>query len=528
MSLAGRLAASGNALIACLRKLEQTPPSYYGLAVVCSDRSLAGAKKDAMFDYVQQYWPYAATSFVVVVSAVLLASVILHKRNERAAIAWVGLILLSPIIGSIAYLLLGINRIRRRAVRVRPHAMSPATSSMSANCSMAIADREGGVGIHRELTQLTDALATNRLTPANAITPLVNGDAAYSEMVQAIESATRSLCFEAYIFNYDSVGREFVAALGGAVARGVEVRVLIDGVGQVYSWPPLVRALRAAKIPHARFMYSLWPWQMPYLNLRNHQKILVIDGEVGFTGGMNISAWNRTEAALRRRVRDIHFKVEGPLVAHLSEAFADDWHITTKETLIGDSWFPPLTGQGTVVARGIPSGPHESVERVRWIIAAAISEARQSLRVMTPYFLPDETLAAGLRLAALRGVEVDIILPEKTNLAFVTWAAMARLDELINVGCRIWLGPQPFNHSKIMLVDECWALVGSSNWDPRSLSLNFEFNVECQGSELVTQLGGIFATELSQSRRLTLDDLKSRNLIVKLRDGIARLFSPYL
>lgn len=489
-----------------------------------------------MFEYVQQYWPHAATSIVVAVTVVLSASVILYKRNERAAIAWVGLILLNPIIGSIAYLLLGINRIRRRAVRIRPHAIDQAglsaiSHSPTRDVSLsdpANRDRSSVAGIHQELTRLTDVLATNRLTPANRITPLVNGDAAYPEMVQAIEGAKRSICFETYIFKYDSVGQEFVAALERAVVRGVEVRVLVDGVGQVYSWPPIARALQAANIPRARFMYSLWPWRMPYLNLRNHQKILVIDGEIGFTGGMNISAANRTDAQVRRIVRDIHFRVEGPLVAHLTEAFADDWHITTKESLVGESWFPPLAGKGEIVARGIPSGPHESVERMRWIIAAAISEARQSLRVMTPYFLPDETLAAGLRLAALRGVEVDIILPEKTNLAFVTWAAMARLDELIGVGCRVWLGPPPFNHSKLMLVDDCWALVGSSNWDPRSLILNFEFNVECQGVELVAQLGGIFEAELAQSRRLTLDDLENRNLVVKLRDGIARLFSPYL
>ncbi|MFT5182329.1 MAG: cardiolipin synthase [Alphaproteobacteria bacterium] len=483
-----------------------------------------------MFEYVQQYWPYAATSFVVMVTVVLSASVILYKRNERAAIAWVGLILLSPIIGSIAYLLLGINRIRRRASRIRPRVIGQTVSPPMAQTPSDPASgvRSGAVGIHQGLTRLTDALATNRLTPANSITPLVNGDAAYPDMIQAIEGARRSICFETYIFKYDVVGREFVAALERAVARGVEVRVLVDGVGQIYSWPPIARALQAAGIPHSRFMYSLWPWRMPYLNLRNHQKILVIDGKTGFTGGMNISAANRTDAQVRRIVRDIHFKVEGPLVAHLTEAFADDWYITTKESLVGESWFPPLTGKSDVVARGIPSGPHESVERMRWIFAAAISEARQSLRVMTPYFLPDETLAAGLRLAALRGVEVDIILPEKTNLAFVTWAAMARLDELIRVGCRVWLGPPPFNHSKLMLVDDCWALVGSSNWDPRSLILNFEFNVECQGTELVRQLGGIFAAELAQARRLTLDDLQNRNIFVKLRDGIARLFSPYL
>ncbi len=487
-----------------------------------------------MFELVQRYWPLGATTFVVVVTVVLCASVILYKRNERAAIAWVGLILLSPIVGSIAYLLLGINRIRRRAVRVRPHAVAhagapgalpPCSASAGGAAEWEAIDARG---LHMGLRRVTDALSTNDLTPANRVTPLVNGDAAYPEMLQAIDSASRSIGFETYIFKSDEVGREFVAALQRAVARGVEVRVLIDGVGQIYSWPPIVNALRAAGLPHARFMYSLWPWQMPYLNLRNHQKILVVDGKIGFAGGMNISAGNRSEAPPRRLVRDIHFKIEGPLVAHLAEAFADDWHITTKESLVGESWFPPLSGDGEVIARGIPSGPHESIDRVRWIMAAAISEARQSLRIMTPYFLPDETLAAGLRLAALRGVAVDIILPEKTNLAFVTWASMARLDELIDVGCRIWLGSPPFNHSKLTLVDDRWALVGSSNWDPRSLTLNFEFNIECHGAGLAAQLNEVFQRELSRARRLTLADLKRRNLVLKLRDGIARLFSPYL
>ena len=167
-----------------------------------------------MFEFVQQYWPQAATVFVVTVTVVLSASVILFKRNERAAIAWVGLILLSPIIGSIAYLLLGINRIRRRAVRVRPHAVDQAVSlpsSSAATCSAsafdaASSDQFEAAELHQDLIRLTDALASNRLTPANSVTPLVNGDAAYPQMLQAIEDAKRSICFETYIFKYDDVG----------------------------------------------------------------------------------------------------------------------------------------------------------------------------------------------------------------------------------------------------------------------------------------------------------------------------------
>ena len=489
-----------------------------------------------MTEYLQQYWAYTVTGFVFAFTIVLSAFVILYKRNERAAIAWVGLIILSPIIGSIAYFLLGINRIKRRAVRIRPHALEQletleaaqtdinklSSKFSSIDSSSTISDCTKGP------TLLINSLTANPLTQGNSIIPLVNGDAAYPEMLEAIRKAKHSLCFETYIFKYDEVGKQFVEELGNAVKRGVEVRVLIDGVGQIYSWPPIVRALNAGGIPNSRFMYSLWPWRMPYLNLRNHQKILVIDGEIGFTGGMNISAANLMDTKINKKIRDMHFKLEGPLVAHLTEAFADDWHLTTNESLVGSIWFPVLINKGNIVARGITSGPHESFERMRWILAAAISEARKSLCIMTPYFLPDETISAGLRLAALRGVEVDIILPEKNNMAFINWAAMARIDELVSVGCRVWLGKPPFNHSKLLLVDNYWALFGSSNWDPRSLILNFEFNVECQGKKLVRQLSSIFDLELAQSRSVSLSELNNRSFLVKLRDGIARMCSPYL
>lgn len=489
-----------------------------------------------MIEYLQQYWPYTVTGFVFAFTIVLSAFVILYKRNERAAIAWVGLIILSPVIGSIAYFLLGINRIKRRAVRIRPHELEQQKVLDSAlldknKLSVKLSPSDGLSAIsdyNKGPTLLINSLTSNPLTQGNSIIPLVNGDAAYPEMLEAIEKAKHSICFETYIFKNDSVGKQFVKKLGNAVKRGVEVRVLIDGVGQIYSWPPIVRALNAEDIPHSRFMYSLWPWRMPYLNLRNHQKILVIDGEVGFTGGMNISAANLMEAKMDQKIRDIHFKLQGPLVVHLTEAFADDWHFTTNESLVGAKWFPVLIGKGNVIARGITSGPHESFERMRWIVAAAISEARKSLCIITPYFLPDETISAGLRLAALRGVEVNIILPEKNNMAFINWAAMAKIDELVSAGCRVWLGKPPFNHSKLLLVDNYWALFGSSNWDPRSLILNFEFNVECQGKNLVRQLSNIFESELAESRPLLLRELNNRSLFVKLRDGIARMCSPYL
>lgn len=477
-----------------------------------------------MLELVAFYWPHATTVVVVVVSVFLAGTVILYKRSESAAIAWVGLILLSPVMGSIAYLLFGINRIRRRAVRTRP--VSPAHAHPGASRT----DSSAGAPKRPEnaLDRMIDRLVENPCVEGNSVRLLRNGDEAFPDMIAAIEEAEHSVAIAAYIFKADPSGREFVTALKRARGRGVEVRVLVDGVGRMYSMPTIVSVLKAAEIPVARYLHSVWPWRMPYLNLRNHRKIMVVDGRVGFTGGINISHNNRLLAHPHRPVRDLHFRLEGPVVGQLAEAFADDWSFTTRETLAGDAWFPALERCGDIGARALPAGPHETIERTRWVLHAAILEARERICIQTPYFLPDEILLSALRLASIKGVAIDIVIPARSNLVFVDWAVRTRLEELLRDGCRIWLGTGPFNHAKLMLVDRDWALIGSSNWDPRSLRLNFEMNVECRGESLVDELFAVFEEERDGAHRLSLDEIRNRALHLRLRDGIARLFSPYL
>ncbi|HCP01637.1 MAG: cardiolipin synthase [Alphaproteobacteria bacterium] len=465
------------------------------------------------------YWRFATIIVVAAVAIVLAATVILYKRNENAAIAWVGLILLSPVMGSITYLLFGINRIRRRAARTR----APSTVRMHRD---GVLDQR--VGAEAPLDRLIDSFAINSAVAGNRVELLRNGDATYPAMIAAIDAATRSVALSTYIFKRDTVGLAFVDALSRAKVRGVEVRVLIDGVGQAYSLPTIAGALRDAGIPFARYMHSFLPWRMPYLNLRSHRKVMVVDGIVGFTGGINISHNNRVADNPNRAVRDLHFRIDGPLVGQLSDAFADDWNFTAGENLQGPRWFPELASRGDVIARAIPTGPHEPIDRTRWILHAAILEARKRVSILTPYFLPDEILHSALRIASIKGVAVDIVIPERSNLRFVDWAVRARLDELLTDGCRVLLGPAPFNHAKLFLVDEEWALIGSSNWDPRSLRLNFELNVECRSVALLNELSEEFDDECRRARELTVDELKRRPLAVRLRDGMARLFSPYL
>jgi len=475
-------------------------------------------------------WHYLVAALTLLLSALASGHALLHKRDPRAAALWVGLVWFVPLAGAVLYFIFGVNRIKRQAVLLRGHQQHFRARLDVSECSPA----QLGARLpaeHRHLTSLAEAerrFLTRPLLPGNRLEPLVNGDTAYPAMLDAIAQARHTVTLATYIFDRDEAGLAFARALGEAARRGVEVRVLIDATGARYSWPPVLGALQREGVRHARFLPTLPVWQLASLNLRNHRKLLVADGRVGFTGGLNLRAGHWLAKQPGHPVRDLHFQVEGPVVAHLQEVFADDWFFTTGEALRGEAWFPSLTPRGTGFARGIADGPDEDFEQLRWTMLAALTAAKHTVRVATPYFLPEPTLIAALNLAAMRGVAVNILLPAKSNLPFVQWASTAHWWQMLERGCRLWLSPPPFDHSKLFVVDDCWALVGSTNWDPRSLRLNFEFNVECYDPALARDLSGWFDEQLRHARETTLADVDARSLPVRLRDGAARLFTPFL
>jgi cardiolipin synthase len=483
------------------------------------------------FGQMLSFWHYLAAVFTVLCAAFASGHAILYKRDSRAALLWVGVIWLVPIIGSVLYLIFGINRIRRRALFLRGAASRQKHGAARGHAGKSVEPTEhlsGSAANLGGLVRLVGEVVTKPLLPGNRVDPLVNGDEAFPAMVQAIESAKRSVSLSTYIFDNDPVGRRVADALARAVQRGVSVRVLIDDTGARYSFPPIVHHLKKAGVPVARFLPSLVPWRFMSINLRNHRKILVVDGQIGFTGGANIRQAHVLKEKPRHPTQDLHFRLQGPVVAHLQQAFVEDWSFCTREALQGDLWFPRLEPAGPVTARGIPDGPDENFEIFRWTALGALACAQKSVQIVTPYFLPDAAMISALNLAAMRGVEVDIVLPRVSNLPYVHWATFSLLWQMLQRGCRVWLTPPPFDHSKLMLVDGCWVLLGSANWDPRSLRLNFEFNVECYSSDLAAALQAIVKHKLLHARQLTLREVDSRSLVLKLRDGVFRLFTPLL
>lgn len=474
------------------------------------------------------YWGTGLAVLNVVLAVYVTVHAVLWKRDSRAVISWVGLAWMAPVVGSLAYLGLGVNRISRKAVSLNFRD----TRTLQQLTSLSQEDRQRVIDLmreHRNLGGLVNAgrnLSGAALTGGNSVQPLIDGDQAYPAMIEAINGAQRSVALLSYIFDSDRAGNLFFEALVAAQQRGVQVRVLIDDVGSKYSSPNMVQRLRDAGVKAAAFLPTRFA-RLP-ANMRNHRKILVVDGQVGFTGGTNIRAGHVLGWSPKEPVQCLHFKLCGNVVAQMQRVFALDWAYEVGELLTGDDWFPEVEPVGTVWARGIEHGPDENFEKLAHLIAAALASARQRVRIVTPYFLPNASLIQALNVAALRGVQVEVYIPTKSNIPVVQWATTAQLWQVLERGVRVYRTAEPFDHTKLMIVDDIWSLIGSTNWDPRSLRLNFEFNVECYDPDLAASLNITVDQKAATSREVTLDEVNARSLPVRLRDGLARLLTPYL
>ncbi|MBC8317861.1 MAG: cardiolipin synthase [Desulfobulbaceae bacterium] len=482
-------------------------------------------------DLIKISWPYILSLGSLILLSYTAVHILLNKHDTRAATGWLGLVWFAPIIGICLYWLLGVNRIKRKArARLASRRAIPLPERKLAVAPQDVIrllkiEEQNGLAM---LCQLTEKVTRQPLMEGNEITPLINGDQAYPAMLEAIQTATYSISLCTYIFDNDSWGSKFRSALKDARERGVSVKVLIDGVGARYSRPPMARKLRRDGIETVCFMQTFLPWRFRYLNLRNHRKLLVLDGKTGFTGGMNIREGNYLSDNPENPIQDIHFQIMGPVVAELQKAFAEDWSFSTGEKLTGEKWFPELNPAGNGVARGISDGPDEDYDTLRMVILGALSSAQTSIKVASPYFLPDDELITGLCTAALRGINVQILLPSKPNLRMIKWASEAGLERLLESGCTLMLSDPPFDHSKIMIIDHGWVLLGSANWDTRSLKLNFEFNVECYDAALAHSIEIIFDNKIKSAHFVSLQEIQEKPLLTRLRNKFFRLFLPYL
>jgi cardiolipin synthase len=460
--------------------------------------------------------------------AIAAGHAVMYKRDPKSAAIWVLVSLTLPIIGPWLYWGFGINRIERQAVehlgrRDRPFDLPHLADAHGSPDLLGEA-----VGHLVSLRTVADRVTRLPLLPGNEITPLHNGEQAYPRMLEAIAGAERSVTLASYIFDSGEVGRDFAETLGRASQRGARVHVLVDGIGALGHFSRMGRLLLKAGAEVKAFFPLRFPFGRVRLNLRNHRKILVVDGHTGFTGGMNISARHLMERSTPKRVEDLHFKITGPVVAEMQHTFVEDWALVTNEALQGDAYFPELSATGPALCRGISSGPDEDFEDIHWILQAAFTSAQQSVRIVTPYFAPTSPLISGMAMAALRGIEITLILPSLVDRPYMRWAADAYLWQFLEHGVRVFRRPPPFVHTKLLIVDERWILLGSANLDRRSVRLNFEFNVEAYDVELARDLCKWLDGLIASAQPVTLQQVDSRPMWRRLRDGLAKVASPHL
>lgn len=487
-----------------------------------------------MLEMIETYWPHilAVLSVVLGLSAAIHAT--MTKEEVRTAIGWVGVIILSPILGAVIYGILGINRIRRKTINRQRRDIGDFPPSFPVDYTVPVATikrKFGQRGV--SMKHLGDQVSRCSQTSGNRIEILRGGDKAYAAMLRAIEAAEYSILLETYIFDHDVVGERFVKALADAVRRGVAVRVLIDAVGARYSFPSIVHTLKKNDVPVGVFNGNIIVGlRLPYANLRTHRKILVIDGKYAFTGGMNIRAGFSAAICGDDAFWDTHFRVEGPVVADLFHAAAEDWRFSSGEKLDGEIWsvFAPAlqSGEG-MAARIVLSGPYDrSMETNQHMLIGAFSIAERNILIKTPYLLPDRELVSALVTAAWRGVRVDIAVPDSNNLKLVDRAMRAQFDQLLRYNCHIWRVRGPFDHSKLISIDDYWTYIGSSNIDPRSLRLNFEIDLEIMDRKFSKTIADEIHRTIAGASEVKLADLKKRPFASRLLDRVIWLGSPYL
>ncbi|HEY8666883.1 MAG TPA: cardiolipin synthase [Tepidisphaeraceae bacterium] len=369
------------------------------------------------------------------------------------------------------------------------------------------------------------------LVEGNSVAVLLNGDQIFPAMLEAIHSAQKTITFETFVYWSGEVGREFADALTERASAGVKVHVILDAVGSDKIDHSYIKRMRDAGVEIEKYHPLRWYdlSSAKRLNNRTHRKLLVVDGKVGFTGGVGIADEWLGHAQDSQHWRDTHFKVEGPAVGQLQAAFMDNWIETHGWVLHGDDYFPPLEKHGELVAQVFQSSSQGGSESMELMYLLAISAAKHHLRICASYFVPDALTIRALKEAGQRGVAVEIIVPgKKIDEKLVRQASRARWGDLLEAGVKIYEYQPAMYHCKVMIVDDLWVSIGSSNFDARSFKLNDEANLNVLDAKFAARQTEVFEEDLQHSKQISYQAWKHRPFGQQWLDGMSALLSPEL
>lgn len=458
----------------------------------------------------------------------LIPFILLVKKKPASSLAWVFTVILFPYVGPLVYFAIGPDRLRRK--RIKKHQEYHTGSDRK--------EQESGVHVTQSL-ELLNALdqdardlllflsEINDLPVSCSADPLLLPDAKlfYQTLCGHIEKAAHHVHIQVYVWKTDHYGEMILEALTAAAKRGVEVRVLVDEVGSIDTPEKFFKPLTEAGGQFAWFSTLHLRKQRFLVNMRNHRKVQIIDGRIGMVGGMNISR----EYAGESQYGDWHdaqVEVKGPVASVLQDCFAEDWYYVTEKRFESEAYYPEFADSSECLVQVIAAGPDSPQEPLHKSLLALMHHAKKRLWITAGYFAPNQLLLTGLQMCAMRGVEVKLLVPVVSDHAYLPFISRSFYEELLPYGVEIIESRKGVFHAKTAIADDCWAMVGSANFDNRSMLLNFELNLLMYNKPLVRELEEMIRDYFSHGTKIELSDHQNRPLRTKLLEAAARPFAP--
>ena len=479
--------------------------------------------------------PWLAFVVDLTVSAATITWILMTKKDSTSAVAWCLLVIFVPLLGSVMFLIFGYQHVNRPLERKRRHKQQyrhpiPAEGSGEVTPPPSGLELPKGEAEAREehMAWLAQRFGAFPLTSGNQITFYNEGQPAFDAMLEAICAARHHIHLETFIFQPDATGRLFLDTLTEKAKEGVQVRLLYDAMGSIHFHRRMLCSFRACGGKSSVFLPLNLFRRRLQVNMRNHRKILVVDGRVGFLGGLNVGDEYLGKVTRFGFWRDTHMRLEGPVVGDLQRLFLEDWDFASGERLQEREYFPALAPCGPYPAQIIDSGPDRELKGIREMYFAAILQARQRVWIASPYFVPDAGLRDALRLAGYLGIDVRLLGQDHPDKWIPQFTARYYWGEMLDAGVRVYQYARGMMHSKVVLVDGKWASVGTANLDNRSLHLNFEANCLIYSPQAVAELEEAFLRDLHYSIRLERAVYARRPFAGRLLENACRLLSAVL
>lgn len=471
----------------------------------------------------------AGLLFYLLVIAYNTLVLLRENRDPEITLAWVLVLLLLPLIGLIIYLNFGRNyrkvKIFSRKGLTDLKRMDELSQNQIKDLSNVLFDNRQ---IQKKLNIIKLLLNNSKalLTAKNQVQILHNGQATFEAILEALSHARSHIHLEYYVYEDDNIGNQIKDILIRKAREGLEIRLIIDAIGSWSLSKSFLKKISQAGIQVGVFMPVRFPLIANKINYRNHRKIVVVDGKIGFVGGLNIADRYIHGTPELGPWRDTHLKIMGDAVQSLQTIFITDWYFVTNNYLQGAGYFPNHDIKGRSLVQITVSGPDSDWSSIMQAYFTAITTAEKYIYISTPYFMPNESILTALKTAALSGVDVKLILPAKSDVTTHLYGSMSYVEDLLRAGVHVFLFSKGFNHSKIMMVDGIFTSIGTANMDSRSFDKNFEVNALIYDEEIASQMKQAFLRDISDSKKVLLSEFLKRPEGQKIKESLARVLGP--